>query len=388
MNVRCPVCTSSQYDDVLSLPQLPVLVNAQVRPDAALHVAKGDMDLVVCLGCGHLYNRSYDAALLDYDAAYENTLHFSKQFQAFARGLADRLVADHDLVGAAVAELGSGPGHFLSMLCDAGVAQAAGYDPSYDPHRLGAPEHPAVTISTELFPADGSLPVRLAFSQHVLEHLDDPVAALAAQRAAVVATGGAVYSEVPNGELMIEQCALWDLIYEHRSYFVPTSLTLACRRAGLDVTAIDAAFGKQFLWCEAVPGDGDEHAQADPGAVEAAVAAARSFGSAATARIAEARDDLARWAGEGPVALWGAGSKGMTYLNLVADVAPVAAVVDINPRKAGWGVPGTPLTITGAEALVAIRPRTVLAANPIYIDEIGAQLAELGVDAEVRALWG
>ena len=29
----------------------------------------------------------------------------------------------------------------------------------------------------------------------------------------------------------------------------------------------------------------------------------------------------------GPVVLWGAGSKGMTYLNLVADVAPIAGVV-------------------------------------------------------------
>ena len=388
MMTTCPVCIGSEHEVIFSLPGLPVLVNAQVRPEHALDVQRGDMDLSVCHGCGHLFNTAFDESLLDYDAAYENTLHFSSHFQNFAKALRDRLIADHDLVGASIAELGSGPGHFLSMLCDAGVAEAHGYDPSYDADRLGAPEHEAVTISTDLFPADGSLQVKLAFSQHVLEHLESPVAALAAQRAAVTEQSGAVYSEVPNGQLMIEQCALWDLIYEHLSYFVPTSLDLAHRRSGLDIITMDADFGDQFLWCEAVPGAGDVSAQPDADRVADAVAAARAFGIAATARVAEARSELAEFAAKGPVALWGAGSKGMTYLNLVADVAPVAGVVDINPRKAGWGVPGTSLTISGPEAMIAVQPKTVLVANPVYIDEIRSQLEGLGVHVDVRARWG
>jgi hypothetical protein len=386
-SIDCPVCGSRDHEDVLSLARMPVLVNAQVRPESAPSVSRGDIDLVVCHGCGHLFNRSFDASLLAYDAAYENTLHYSKQFQDFARGLASRLVTDHGLAGTAVAELGSGPGHFLSMLCDAGAAEGHGFDPSYDPHRLGAPDHACVTISTDMFPADGSLQVRLAFSQHVLEHLHDPVAALAALRSAVAGSGGIVYSEVPNGRLMLEQCALWDLIYEHLSYFVPTSLALACRRAGLEVTTMDASFGDQFLWCEATP-DGTREQRPDDEAVEAAVAAARAFGVAAERRIAEARDELAALATDGPVVLWGAGSKGVTYLNLVSDVAPVAAVVDINPRKSGWGVPGTSLVISGPDVVDDLSPTTVLAANPVYVGEIAATLAEHGVDAEVRALWG
>ncbi|MFK8022319.1 MAG: methyltransferase domain-containing protein [Ilumatobacter sp.] len=388
----CPVCSSGDREVVLSLPALPVLINAQVRPEGALDVVRGDMDLAVCTACGHLYNVAFDESLLDYDAAYENTLHFSGHFQKFAAGLRDRLVGDHSLGGATVAELGSGPGHFLSMLCDAGVARGIGYDPSYDADRLGAPEHQGVSISTDLFPADGSLQVALAFSQHVLEHLHDPVAALAAQRSAVTEAGGVVYSEVPNGSLMLGQCALWDLIYEHLSYFVPTSLDLACRRAGLSIDTMDTAFGDQFLWCEAEVTEPDPTATPSADAVASAVEAARAFGVAATARIAEARQDLARFAAAGPVALWGAGSKGMTYLNLMTDpdtgaAASVAAVVDINPRKAGWGVPGTSLTITEPESLTAISPTTVLIANPVYADEISATLVGLGVEADVLPLW-
>ena len=366
---------------------MPVLLNAQTRPENAPNVHRGDIDLVVCLECGHLFNRSFDREQLDYDAAYENTLHFSNQFQQFARALAARLVRDHQLDGADVAELGSGPGHFLSMLCDAGARRGFGWDPSYEPARLGAPEHPAVTVSTDRFPDDGSVEVRLALSQHVLEHLDDPVAALAAQRAAVLASAGVVYTEVPNGQLMVDHCALWDLIYEHRSYFVPTSLDVACRRAGLVVTTISTAFGAQFLWCEAKPNALDASVRPDPALVAAGVAAARSFGVSAITRIEQARHDLEALSAVGPVALWGAGSKGMTYLNLVADIAEVTAVVDINPRKAGWGVPGTALVISPPEVLAEVRPRTVLAANPIYIAEITATLAQSGVDAEVRPLW-
>jgi SAM-dependent methyltransferase len=387
VEVTCPVCESSDHDDVVSLPQLPVLINAQVRPDQALDVPRGDIDLVVCLHCAHLFNRSFDEQLLDYDAAYENTLHYSPSFQSFARSLAQRLVTSHDLAGSRVGELGSGPGHFLSMLCEAGAAEGFGWDPSYDPERLGAPEHPAVSISGDLFPHDGSFPVRLAFSQHVLEHLRDPVAALAAQRRAVVAQQGVVYSEVPNGQLMVEHCALWDLIYEHLSYFVPTSLELACRRAGLEVSAIGAAFGDQFLWCEASPTEAGSPPQPDEAAVAVAVDAARQFGLAATVRIEQARADLERCAADGPVALWGAGSKGMTYLNLMSAVAPIAAVVDVNPRKAGAGVPGTSLIIGGPEDLVAVEPRTVIVANPLYRDEIATTLAGLGVDAELQLLW-
>ena len=392
----CPVCGSAAHRPVVSLPAVPVSINAQVTPQDAPHVRRGDIDLVVCGHCAHMYNRSFDDGLLDYDASYENTLHYSRRFQEFATGLAQRLVTEHDLAGASVGELGSGPGHFLSMLCDAGAGTGLGWDPSYDAGRLGAPSHADVRISTDRFPDDGSRPVRLALSQHVLEHLHDPVGALVAQRRAV-ADGGVVYTEVPNGRLMQEHGAVWDLIYEHLSYFVPTSLELACRRAGLRTTSLGSAFDDQFLWCEAVSdgaGNASERASvlpSDPAVVECAVGSAVQFGEEAARRISEARTDLSVLADDGPVVLWGAGSKGMTYLNVVQDAtpeaAPVAGVIDVNPRKIGAGVPGTPYTITSPASLTELKPRTVLVANPAYLDEIRDDLTELGLDAEVLPLW-
>ena len=388
IGVICPVCGGNEVVDVLSLVDLPVAINAQTTPESAPDVPKGDMNLVVCQSCAHLFNTEFDPALSDYDASYENTLHFSPRFQRHATELAERLVADFDLDGATVAEAGSGPGHFLTMLCEAGAAGARGFDPSYDPDRLGAPEHPNVELSSELYPDDGSLNPRLALTQHVLEHLTDPVALLGILRGSVAGDEkGAVYSEVPNGEVMIDRAALWDLIYEHYSYFTTASLSLALARAGLSTDRVETMFDDQFLAIESRPTKPDPEAAPDPDVVEALVARAVAFGDTARKQIEAAKVDLARYRAVGPVALWGAGSKGMTYLNLVARDGGVDAVIDVNPRKAGFGVPGVGVAIGGPESLVEIRPATVLVANPVYIDEIRQSLAELGLEPDVFPLW-
>lgn len=77
----------------------------------------------------------------------------------------------------------------------------------------------------------------------------------------------------------------------------------------------------------------------------------------------------------------------MTYLNLVADIPGVSAVVDVNPRKVGAGVPGTAHVIGSPKNLIDIEPTTVLIANPVYRDEIAAELRALGVHAELVPLW-
>ncbi len=386
-SAACPVCASTSVLEVLRLADLPVAINAQTTPEAATSVPKGDMELVVCTTCSHLFNAAFDPEASAYDSSYENTLHFSPHFQKHARELASRLVTEHGLTGATVAEAGAGPGHFLTMLCEAGVGGGYGFDPSYDPDRLGAPEHPDVTLSQGLFPTDGSFEPKMAFTQHVLEHLTAPVDLLSILgRSVADQDGGLVYSEVPNGELMVNKCALWDLIYEHYSYFTPTSLVLAAQLAGLSADNVVTAYDDQFLSVESRPVE-PSTVMPDSSIVEPLVQQAVDFGEQARKRIDQARTELARYRAAGPVALWGAGSKGMTYMNLVASEGEVAAVVDVNPRKAGFGIPGVPGVISGPESLTDIAPATVLIANPIYAAEIRATLADLGVDADVFALW-
>lgn len=387
----CPVCAGTDVREVLSLSGLPLAINAQVHPEEATSVPRSDIDLVVCRSCSHLYNHTFEPQASLYDASYENSLHFSPRFQEHARALAARLVAEHDLAGSTVVELGAGPGHFLAMLCDAGAAEGHGFDPSYDPDRLGAPEHPAVNVSSNLFPDDGSLSAKFAMSQHVLEHVADPVTLLRSMRRLVAQEpDGVIYNEVPNGETMIDRCALWDLVYEHYSYFTPVSLEYAGARAGLTIDAMVSMFDDQFLAMDAsVAGHGGrEEVDLPPGdVVGPLVERAAVFGRDARARIVQAREELDMYRDAGPVALWGAGSKGRTYLNIVAPEGELDAIVDVNPRKDGRGVPGVPGVIRLPESLREVGPATVLISNPVYADEIRESLADLGIDANVQLLW-
>jgi hypothetical protein len=92
---------------------------------------------------------------------------------------------------------------------------------------------------------------------------------------------------------------------------------------------------------------------------------------------------LGEWVGAGPVAVWGAGSKGVSFLNLVAPGRDVAYVVDVNPNKAGLYVPGSGQVVVGPDELSGRDLDTVLVMNPLYVDEITRTLGELGCRAEV-----
>ncbi|MFZ5871126.1 MAG: SAM-dependent methyltransferase, partial [Actinomycetota bacterium] len=82
------------------------------------------------------------------------------------------------------------------------------------------------------------------------------------------------------------------------------------------------------------------------------------------------------------LALWGAGSKGVTFLNAVDEAARLS-VVDLNPNKWGRYLPGTGHLIEEPRSLVERPVATVLITNPVYRDEIAAELRDMGVQADV-----
>jgi hypothetical protein len=88
----------------------------------------------------------------------------------------------------------------------------------------------------------------------------------------------------------------------------------------------------------------------------------------------------------GRVVVWGAGSKGVTFLNTVRGADWIEYVIDINPRKQGMYIPGGGQPIVSPEMLAEHRPSTVLVMNPIYQDEIRGRLSRMGIKANVLAV--
>ena len=79
--------------------------------------------------------------------------------------------------------------------------------------------------------------------------------------------------------------------------------------------------------------------------------------------------------------VWGAGSKGVTFLNLIDPIGQIEYIIDINPRNQGKYVPGTGQNILSPEFLREYQPDVVLVMNEIYKDEIQQILDSLGVSA-------
>jgi len=394
-DLRCLACGSGACEVFLELDAVPVFCNVLHETAAsAREAARGGMVLAICRDCGHVFNATFDPEKVVYGGEYENSLHFSPRFQEYADGLADELAADYALQGEHVVEIASGQGDFLRMVCERAGARGTGFDPSYDaasdPH---AGENGAIRVVAEPFDetrlaqlhAEGVEPA-LILCRQALEHFERPAAFLE-QLGSVLPDDRRqpVFFEVPNSLYSLQQGGIWDFIYEHVSYFCAPSLAACFRRAGFDVGETRPRFGDQFLSVAATwPGDGDESSAPDRDAVAEIVASARALGDEVRERTRTWRERLDQLRASGRTAVvWGAGSKGVTFLNLIGAESDLVRVVDINPRKRGMHVAGVGTTIEHPDALRGSDPAMVVIMNPLYTEEIGGQLRELGVDCEV-----
>ena len=92
----------------------------------------------------------------------------------------------------------------------------------------------------------------------------------------------------------------------------------------------------------------------------------------------KARFDQMRRSGQQAV-VWGAGSKGTTFINILRGHHQIQYVVDINPHKQGNYISGTGQKILAPEALLEVRPDFLILMNPIYRDEVERIVARLGL---------
>jgi hypothetical protein len=178
---------------------------------------------------------------------------------------------------------------------------------------------------------------------------------------------------VPAAEFVLGATSLWDVIYEHRSIFSTPALRRLFEDASFRVLDMGRSFGGQYLWIEAVPAPSPPRSERDERALAELGSLAQAFGRRLEASLERWRRELERHRSRGPVALWGAGSKGVTFLNLVGSEA-VSSVVDVNPRKQRMHVAGTGHRVEPPAHLVDARPDVVVLLNPVYAAEVTQML--------------
>jgi len=386
----CPVCGGGELEPFIFRTQVPVHQN-RVFPTRQLARAatRGDLAMQVCRCCGFVFNRSFDASCLEYEQDYDNTQSHSGVFDDYLDRRVEDLVLRQGVRDAQVVEVGCGKGHFLRKLVaypNSGN-RGLGFDPSYRGplSDLGA----RLRFERRFYDAQcAQIPADVVVCRHVIEHVGDPLALLRAVRAALSERPQArVFFETPCVQWIVRNKVVWDFFYEHCSLFCAASLQRAFELSGFDVLQVSHVFGDQYLWLEARPAIGPDTGMGDrphDGAASELADLALSHGASETSQLRLWSEALARWRIDGPVALWGAGAKGVTFAHLLdPHTQHIDCVVDINPSKQGGHVAGSGHAIVAPSELLRRHVSTVILMNPNYRGEVQTTLDALQCTARL-----
>ena len=367
----CPLCRSDCGIPLLRREAVPTISNRLYESRAAARAAPvGELDLVACAACGFTYNRRFDPALAAYDDGYENDQAGSPGFADYLEDVRDRLLA-----GRAdwVLEIGCGQGWLLESLVERGAGRRAaiGYDAAWRPRPLP----PRMRIERAAFdmavPGEG---FDLIYARHVIEHVATPVTLLRAM-AGALAPGGRVCLEVPSLDWILAQGQMQDFFYEHCNYFTAASLAATCTEAGLGLSRVEARFGGQYLWAEA-------EARSAPGRADP-VLLPPVLDTAFFLRWQQRLDGLRE---AGPVALWGAAAKGVTFAAAAdPEATRIACLIDINPLKQARYIPCSGHKVLAPDGAAALGVRSIIVMNPNYREEIAAMAETAGLHAQLLA---
>jgi hypothetical protein len=229
-------------------------------------------------------------------------------------------------------------------------------------------------------------PCDLFVCRHVLEHIFDPKAFLDMLRRAIgTRENTAVFFEVPNALNIFQNLFIWDIIYEHYSYFTPISLACIFSLSKFNVGDLSEDFEGQFLGIyastskRAVSDFSEQKIQIDHIAKTI-----KTFAASYKEVVNEWRLKLEQKKDEGQrIVIWGTGSKGVTFLNALKN-SHIEYAVDINPKKEGKYVAGTAQQIVSPSFLQDYQPDVVIVMNPIYKQEIQQFIDQLGISASIE----
>jgi hypothetical protein len=382
----CLVCGSPNVFRVIELPPVPVDTNRLWASRADARAApQAPISLAHCNNCGHVFNCNYNDGLVNYEVDYENSQMFSPRFRRYAEELSDTLIAKHDLHHKHIVEIGGDKGDFLRIICDRGDNLGVSIGPSYSPEP-GNDIPSNVRFIKDYYTAKyADEPADIIICRHVLEHfwgardLIKIVRQAVGERRDIV-----VYFEVPNGDFIFREQAVWEFHYQHVSYFTKTSLTKLFTECGFEVREVQESFEGQFLGIEACAAahDGASNQITRGDGEPMTAVSCRALRIAFHTRVVSWQNQLKLLRANGQrVFAWGAGAKAVTFLNIVDPAGDaISRIVDVNPRKTGRFVPGSGQEIVEPNALRELSPDVLILMNAVYRDEIRAAVRALGLD--------
>lgn len=221
-----------------------------------------------------------------------------------------------------------------------------------------------------------------------MEHIKDPLKLLVTIKRSLKKKNTTIFFEVPNVKWILTNFVFWDIFYEHYSYFTPSTLKYAFLKAGLEVTKTSTAFGDQYLWIEAMPmknknQDIKLHSLPNDEIGSEINIFAKNYSN----QIEKCKKLLICMNETEKSAIWGAGAKGVTLLNILDPNAElIDAAIDINPNKQGKFIAGTGHPIISPEKIKSKNYKKILNLNPNYLNENIELLRKMSVKTQLITL--
>ena len=353
--IKCPLSGSADVKIIYEQRSVPLIQN-KVYParEEAVHAATIDVTLAQSLSNGFVFSGNFDDSIIDYDMHYQNEQSNSPFFRRHLENVIAIMEENQTLEGKVV-EIGCGKAYFMDMLLEKGV-DVTGFDPTY--------EGDSPKVIKDFF-SDKYSDIGAGFIilRHTLEHIASPFQFIKTI-AAANKHRGKIYIEVPTFEWIMKHNATEDVFYEHCNYFTLDTLQMLFKKS-----VGGHFFNGQYIYVIADLADVKENLdkrEVNPYEVN-------------FKKRLEEYDQMI--SGFNNTAVWGAGAKGSTFLNLLdKDAKKIKCVIDINPKKQHRYLGGTGHYIIAPEEISGAGIENIIVMNINYIDEIKAVAAPLHIN--------
>ena len=352
--IKCPITGSEHVEIIYEQSAVPLIQN-KVYPDkaSAKNAAVTNVILAQSQENGFVFSADFKGAKIDYDLHYQNEQSNSDYFKKHLENVIEVMEENNCLRGKVI-EIGCGKAYFLEMLADRGV-DITGFDPTY--------EGTSTRVTKDFFSDKySSVGADFIILRHTLEHISEPFDFI---KTIAKANNykGKIFIEVPTFDWIVEHNAIEDIFYEHCNYFTIDTLKMFFKKS-----VAGHFFNGQYIYLIADLADVKENVEK------------REF----VKYDLKFKDKLKTYdeilRNSASIAIWGAGAKGSTFVNLLdKDCSRVKYVVDINPKKQGQFTGGTGHPIYSPEILNTDPVSEMIIMNTNYAGEIEAILKPLNI---------
>lgn len=358
---ECQICAYSDISVLYHQKNIPVYQNVTFKSYIeAKEAPSSEVILSKCKRCNFIFNSKYIDSEIDYNKNYQNEQANSFVFQEHLSDVYE--VIKHNIeMESNIIEIGCGKGFFLNYLKAKGY-NITGFDPAY--------EGEDKSIVKDYFTTKYNLLGDLIILRHTLEHIKYPLEFLNS-----IAKSnnykGKIYIEVPAFEWIEKNNAIEDIFYEHCNYFTKDTLSMIFKNSETGYL-----FGNQYLY---LVSDFENLYKKEELKFE--------LKNRTKYEIIDDQKYINILNTYKNIAIWGAGAKGSTFVNVYdPDSKYIKCVIDINKKKQGRFIAVSGHKIIPPNMISEYNIETIIVMNVNYMNEIEQEVKEMNLDLKIITL--